>query len=389
MKKILVFLCLIGMVSYASVSWYSDDQLNQISLKFCKTVEKQSLTRVQVHELFTKLGKKHPRYSSILNTLEKKVIFNCYDEDEDNTVEINTPKWIYVSAGPTNERSYSVKENLLQYDHVDGVLVRITWNDIETAKWVYDFSKINYQLDLVKQYDKKIALTVLIDTPDWFKNEENSVYYTSVRDNAQRDMPIPWNQEYLDTYELFISELSTEYKDEESIGLLYITNWSFNGVEMQFPREVTPEQIWYTNEKIIDSWKKVIDMYNVYFPNTFLANDYHPIFENDEPSQEIYEYAIKTLGNRYWASMWWWSERNMDTYSKQNDILNESVSHWFAWVQFAQSWTKNPDKLSNNWFTGLVDLTLDKWVCYFEIWENDIKNNEFISDFENIQESCK
>ncbi len=384
MKKIiLISLTLLSIVSYNSYA-YDASYINTISDRLCKIIAEKNLNPKSVIDALESYKNKKPQYKELIWLILDSAKTTCL---KINNRSIEYPTGVYVSAWPTNDRNYSVKENLLAYDHVDGILLRIPWKDIELQKWVYDFSKIDYQLDLAKKYNKHITLSIIVDTPDWFKNTENTFYYTLL-DGSQKDMAYPWNEDFLDSYKKLISVLGKKYNDDDTIHLIQVWNASFNGIEMQYYRTIEASDIWYTDEKAISSWTQILSSFNTHFPDKIIANDYHPLLWNDTPSQEIYNYAKEHIGKQYWASMWWWTEPNTHLYSAQDNILTQSLQDSFAGVQFAQAGSKKPEKLSDNGFTWLVDYSLKRGICYFEIWEIDIKNEAYITDFEKIRNTC-
>lgn len=383
-KYIILSLLLILTFTSNTVNSFSKDKVDIAIEKMCIFVDDWKITNDYLIELLNKLKIKYKNKTWINELIDYAVLWvnnSCWNKNQ-----VFYPKWIYVSAWPTNERNYSVKEELLKYDYVSWILLRISWRDLEKRKWEYDFSLIDYQIKLAKKYNKKITLSIIVETPDWFKNTANTYYYKVW--NESKDMAIPWNEDFLNEYWKLIKKLAEKYNSEESIWLIQVWNSSFNGIEMQFFRDINESDINYTNEKIIKSWETILSTFNKYFSNKLIVNDFHPILWNEEPSIEIYNFANTSFWKKYWVSMWWWTKQNTEFYSVQNDILNQSIKKSFWWVQFAQSWTKNPDKLSENWFSWLIDFTLEKWICYFEIWEIDIKNKDFIKDFEKINNKC-
>jgi len=79
---------------------------------------------------------------------------------------------------------------------------------------------------------------------------------------------------------------------------------------MQLPFDPTPSytSIAYTDQKVIDSWKEVIDAFNSSFPNHYLTNDFHPVNQSNIVADSIYAYAKLNIGSRYGANGWWWTQ---------------------------------------------------------------------------------
>jgi len=85
------------------------------------------------------------------------------------------------------------------------------------------------------------------------------------------------------------------------------------------PFDPTPSytSIAYTDQKVIDSWKEVIDAFNSSFPNHYLTNDFHPVNQSNIVADSIYAYAKLNIGSRYGANGWWWTQNNTSVYPSQ------------------------------------------------------------------------
>ena len=58
-----------------------------------------------------------------------------------------TPMGLYCSCPPTTSTGLSsVVPAVAELEHVDGVLVRVAWEDIESSPGIYDWSLIDGQI---------------------------------------------------------------------------------------------------------------------------------------------------------------------------------------------------------------------------------------------------
>ena len=299
----------------------------------------------------------------------------------------NPPSGIYVSAGPTNPTNSSVKQSNANFSFVKGVLVRINWADLEPSNDNFDWSLVQNQIDSANVYGKKISLAIGAIIPNWLTDSVQMVSYRF--GNVTDSIVVPWDSIFMNKWADLIQNIGNQFNADTTISLVYITNSSFNGFEMQLPSTVTPSwsSLGYTDQKMIDSWKSAIDAFNTSFPGHFLSNDYHPINGSNIPTDSIYQYAVQTIGTRYGASAWWWSQNNTSVYPSQYQVLQNSALSSFATVQVARNGTNDSDLLGAGGLQGTLQQAISDNICYWEIWEIDIKNSHFHSLFDTI--SCQ
>ncbi|MBK7816220.1 MAG: T9SS type A sorting domain-containing protein [Sphingobacteriaceae bacterium] len=180
--------------------------------------------------------------------------------------------------------------------------------------------------------------------------------------------------------------LETNTKNDTTIRLVYITNGTGNGFEMQLPFNPTPSftSISYTDQKVINSWKRVIDTFKVAFPNHYLTNDFHPVNSSNAVADSVYLYARTKLPNRYGANAWWWTQNNTTLYASQYSILQHSSSNnIFSGVQIARSHTTDSALFGAGGIYGALSLAISNNVCYWEVWNQDIINTKLNALFTN------
>lgn len=290
------------------------------------------------------------------------------------------PTGVYVSAGPTTSFNSSIKASNAAYSFVDGVLVRLNWKDLEPTDDNFDWTLIENQIDSANYYGIKISLGVGAgdNLPDWLIPQV-ATYTFDFQGNTSTRVP-SWDATFLSEWTEFVTALGNEFGGNSTIDLVYITNSSANGFEMQLPfGTVTPDwnTLGYSEENFINSWKTVVDAFDSAFPNTYLSNDFHPVLGSNAPADSIYEYASSTIGSRYGASAWWWSQHNTTVYPSQYELLQTSVSNSFGTVQVARSGTQDSAQLGAGGLYGALDLAKTQGICYWEIWEQDIVNPDF------------
>ncbi len=300
------------------------------------------------------------------------------------------PSGVYCSCGPTTGNGYgSVNPAIAAKPFVKGILVRVGWDILEPSDNTYNWALIDTQLNRAKQYGKKVSLGIGsgILAPQWLFNTGAQKLVSSVP--FIDTLPVPWDATYLAKWKELITDLGNRYKNDTTINLVYITNSTANGFEMQLPHSSTPSlaAIGYTDSLMIHSWKEVIDAYAAAFPNHYLSNDFHPVNSSNTVADSVYAYAHAVIGNRYGAGAWWWTQKNTTVYPAQYNIMKHSVSNnSFSTVQFANSGTADSAKFGPGGMPGAMQLAVNDGICYWEIWNDDILNPDFDSLLSNV--SC-
>lgn len=291
------------------------------------------------------------------------------------------PTGVWCSCPPTTGvGSGSVVPAVASKPYVKGILVRVAWKDIETSDNVYNWSLIDNQIAAAQSFDKKISLAVGggPNSPSWlYSLGAQSISYTVPFSGT---IPIPWDATFLSKWTEFIAVLGNRYANNTTIRLVYVTNSSGNGFEMQLPFNPTPSYatIGYSDQRVIDSWKQVVDTFDSSFPNHYLTNDFHPVNNSNAVADSIYAYAQLQIGNRYGANGWWWTQNNTLVYPSQYSILqNSTTSNQFTGIQMAYSGILSPGSFGTGGMPTALNLAISNNICYWEIWNNDITNGSF------------
>jgi hypothetical protein len=291
------------------------------------------------------------------------------------------PSGVWCSCPPSNGIGYgSVVPSIAEKEYVQGILVRVVWKDIEPSNDSYNWSFIDNQIYAAQSFGKKIALAIGSgpNSPDWLYLLGAQPISFSIPFNGT--IPSPWDAIFLEQWKDFITELGNRYQNDSTIQLVYITNSSTNGFEMQLPFNPTPaySELNYSDLVMIDSWKQIIDRFNDAFPNHYLTNDFHPVNSSNLIADSVYSYANQTIGNRYGANAWWWTQNNTNIYPSQYTILQNSANtNLFTGLQMAASGIASPSTFGEGGMPAALDLAISNNVCYWEIWNQDISDGTF------------
>ncbi|WP_421800521.1 PKD domain-containing protein [Haliscomenobacter sp.] len=295
------------------------------------------------------------------------------------------PSGVYCSCGPTTGNgSGSVAPDIAKKSFIKGILVRVGWNLLETSDDVYNWALLDAQIAAAKSYGKKVSLGIGNGpaTPAWVYTAGAQKLQSAHPILGNISLPLPWDEVFLKKWTEFVAQLGARYQQDTTITLVYITNSTSNGIEMQVPLDVTPSwtSLGYADAKIINSWKTVMRAFKAAFPGHYLSNDFHPVNGSNVVADSVYAYAIQSMPRQYGASAWWWTQKNTGVYPAQHDILQHSAQNApFTGVQMAYNGTSDSIAFGAGGFPAALQLAIKNGVCYWEVWNQDILNSKFNS----------
>ncbi|MCL5991530.1 MAG: T9SS type A sorting domain-containing protein [Bacteroidetes bacterium] len=317
-----------------------------------------------------------------MNRLFLLIVLSLIFVDNSNS-QYQYPSGVFCSCSPTTGiGNGSVAPNIAKLDFVKGILVRISWELCEPSDNEYNWSLIDGQISAAKSFGKKISLAISngMGAPQWLylNGAQRLISEIPYKDT----IPIPWDSIYLEKWGDFVSELGRRYDNDTTIVLVYATNSSANGCEMQMPIKTTPtlDEAGYTDEKMIQSWEFCIDAFVNAFPKHIITNDFHPVNGSDEVSKSVFDYASNKYGEQYGANAWWWTQKNTTVYPAQYEILkNSAKSDFFTGIQVAHNHTKDSAKFGAGGLPVALELAISDGIYYWEIWNQDLLNPQFDS----------
>ncbi|MCR9076422.1 MAG: hypothetical protein NXI07_10335, partial [bacterium] len=194
-----------------------------------------------------------------------------------------------------------------------------------------------------------------------------------------REMPVPWDSTFQSRWTQFIAAMGTRYANEDTISLVYATNSSRNGFEMQLPFSPTDQINWqaagYSDALYADSWKTAIDAFVAAFPNHPVSHEVHPVLGSDDVANDVYQHARDTHAETVGVLAAWWMVHNaLDVYPGMFEILKDASLASHSQVQVANSYTNTPDRFSDEGYQGEIDLAIESGVRYMEVWNSDLLN---------------
>ena len=304
----------------------------------------------------------------------------------------------YCSCGLTSEKASSINRDTEGLDYLDGVLVRISWTNLNPQVGIYDWSYIDEQIEYANTRGIKITLAVMNGpyAPKWLA-DEGAIFIDYVIRNDSRSLPLPWDEVYLSYYKEFIAALGERYKDSDTIALIHMTNATTNGFEMQYnfstEKEAEFQSTGYSESALIDSWKGVIDAFANAFPSTPIDIEVHPVFFSDEVPDQVVDYGLKTYGKQFGVFAAWWSEHNaMNVYTGAYSLIQRAQQESFASLQMVSAVDVGSNPITTAEFTAALELAISNGIYYIEIWNADLINSDLdtlILEHDSIVEDFK
>lgn len=297
------------------------------------------------------------------------------------------PSGVYCSCGPTTGMGNgSVDPLVAEKPFVQGILVRMGWNLVEPIDNSYNWALIDGQIAAANSFGKKVSLGIGcgIAIPDWVFDSGAQRLVTSIP--FVDTIAVPWDPVFLNKWTEFVSAFGNHYQNDTTIQLVYMTASTGNGFEMQLPFVTSPtlSAIGISDSIMIASWKIILDAFNGAFPNHYLTNDFHPVNGSNVVADSVYAYAVSTIGNRYGANAWWWTQHNTTVYPSQYAILlNSAANNKFSGIQMAHNGTSDSALFGPGGMPAALELAKSNGVCYWEVWNQDILNFTFDSLLSN------
>lgn len=185
------------------------------------------------------------------------------------------PVKIFSLQRPDSDPQAAIPE--LNDPLVYGLSWRFRWQTIEPQEAHYNWEPIDTAIAITGKASKQVMLRIVagMHTPDWvyhagaepvdFRNTDLAHpqnYPISAR------MPRPWDDIYLAKWEAFIQTLGQRYSGNPHLYSIQMSGGGHIG-EMNLPKAFTVwRQAGYTDAKLIAAWKRIIDAYQLAFPET-------------------------------------------------------------------------------------------------------------------------
>ncbi len=288
-----------------------------------------------------------------------------------------------------------VNPAVLRLPFVEGVSIRIHWDDIEPEEGRFDWSYLDNALHEVEKANKKAMVRILpgIHSPEWiYKKGIASIEFKDANPHHKTygkllRMPVPWDESYIKEWTKFVNVLGKRYGSNDALVLVHMAGPTASSAEMHIPKKgegkTLIQEAGYSRDKIVEAWREVIDAYSNAFPQKALALNIAVPFRRDGALEEVVQYAVSKMGKRLCVQGNWLSAHTANSFYPYKVILdiqkNNSANIGFQMLGASKHESRQ----------GSLDMSVEKGLLagamYFEIYQVDIlepDNRQFLEELD-------
>tara|TARA_Y100000768_G_scaffold389046_1_gene391698 strand:+ start:156505 stop:157854 length:1350 start_codon:yes stop_codon:yes gene_type:complete len=314
------------------------------------------------------------------------------DEEEEPSLpenpEVMKPLGVYSS----NLSGSNTNNPVVKHEQSNGVLIRVTWNEVEPRDDQFDFSSIDEKIAIINQNkgNKDFYYTLAISAgcgergdsgyPAWMDGRSDIAKWTiKFRSNLCQSMPKGWDDNYLAELEELASELAKKYKADKNLKMIYVPQATGNGIEGHFNGNFNPNDRmdWspLTSQGLSkETWKYAMKEAAVIFAQAFedraVALELHTIIDRaDIPLEAINElYDDPRTGKRVGAAMWWLfgKDEEQELAQGMTDFRGD------VYGQVGANSTQ-PLRVGECDYSSLLDMAVQMGMRYIEPWDKEFK----------------
>ncbi len=143
----------------------------------------------------------------------------------------------FVSMGSVNDLrngNFNVlKEASIHPDIYSGVVIRVTWQELEPQRDLFDFSSIQNALDDIKEYNNvhphyklgaKLRVSATINPPDWVLNLANGPVEIVINQSQSYKAGLFWTDEYRQAWQKLQLKLAEKFDNDTLIREVCVTS---------------------------------------------------------------------------------------------------------------------------------------------------------------------
>jgi hypothetical protein len=178
--------------------------------------------------------------------------------------------------------------------NVDGISLRYFWSEIEPQAGVFNWARIDADVNQARRYGKKVSLSIVpgAHTPPWvyaagaapFPIIWNRRNFGGFPECSQQRIPIPWDRSYLAQWENFVQQLGQRYSSNPAVVIVWLTGINTYSEETNLvhtPNKNVPaivacpnmpnyEAQWgqagYSSDKVLSAWMSIVNAFARSFP---------------------------------------------------------------------------------------------------------------------------
>lgn len=315
------------------------------------------------------------------------------NEQVDQTIVSNDDIGVYVFSDVFEERHPSTS-NPAQYhlDHprVAGCAYWLAWEEVEPEEGKFQWEAFDNMIAAARKVNKRVVLRLVNlelrkNTPAWVyaAGARHEVRYD--REGKPSKFPIYWDPVFLEKWGNLIRTFGARYNGNPTVHSVGITGCGAQEEIHVVPHMSDPRNMallekfkiehGYTNEKIVQAWKKVVDVYMEAFPDTRMNMDVHV------PTSPTDQEACRSMDSFY--------QHLMDTYGMrcvlqrmalgENKGLSDKAYHTRIYKKYKDNTQLAyqgviPGKSANRW--KAYEIGLAHQMSFFEVYSSEFSDSE-------------
>ncbi len=313
---------------------------------------------------------------------EDAIVIDQEEAEEENTniSNIIKPKGLYSSSLGGG--------NSLNNSEARGSLVRVKWSELEPQQGVFDFSKIDSQVDIIKAAGKEWSLGLIggSSSPNWLIDEAGADSFEILFRNDPVTIPKIWDAIVNEKLAILAEALANKYNDDLSLTLVYIPQMTSNGLEGHFNGVKSDVLLTagFTPDLWVESVKETARIFANTFTNKAIAVELHEILQDVSIPERIMNdlWNDTSLEQRVGAAMWWLSGKT----SFQSNLVNALTE--FKGDIYAQviGRSDQTDRFENDDYITVFEQAKTIGIRYVEPWEYEFVNDTFPIEMKDFNE---
>jgi len=143
-----------------------------------------------------------------------------------------------------------------------GVSLRTYWRNIEPERGHFNWSLFDDAIDHCAARGKKVRISIMFGSgvpkwvgAKWFTGSPDSEY-----DTANKPVPVPWDENLLGEQTRINRIFAERYRNNRHVAFFHISGPSSTWEELALPKNIV-EQEGYSQERILDCWRRMIDQW--------------------------------------------------------------------------------------------------------------------------------
>ncbi|MCX7012413.1 MAG: DUF5696 domain-containing protein [Candidatus Sumerlaeota bacterium] len=212
-----------------------------------------------------------------------------------------------IICGVWRIQSREILERVLDDNPLlDGLCTGYGWSQIEPKRGEFDWSLFDNAVEAAKERGKFVSLAVEpgTESPDWVYEAGAQEFRFEGKDGTMR-MPVPWDPVYQIHWTDLVRAFGKRYAENPTVRKVQICGVNQYNPEMHLPKEPADMQQWNQisdgrlHERIVESWKKCIDLYMDSFHHCLLTIDASPCLNDKEIPQQVIAYGAQRYPARF------------------------------------------------------------------------------------------